>query len=132
MYIFGELTKITIENNVVHTYPNSDFNREGIEKSFDEIYKATNDMDRWVLFEHPSDDAGLTPQSLDSLINIYQTISSHGCIGIAIEIRSVFKGILERFIPDNMDIPILISKDESELNEFVSKVLSGMNKKRHL
>ena len=124
MYISGKLEKITAKNNIVHTYPTSDYNEEGIRKAFGEVYVATANIDHWVLFEHPSDDAGLTLRALECLSDTYRTISGHGCIGIAIEISSVFNTILKDLLPKDLDVPLLISQDGAELNEFVFKVLA--------
>lgn len=62
---------IEVVDDIVHVFPNGRFNALGIEELHQDIVRNAPIVRPWALFEHPRDLAGLTPETIDALINSY-------------------------------------------------------------
>ncbi|ALS99609.1 hypothetical protein [Lacimicrobium alkaliphilum] len=113
---------LELKGQVLHTWPVGSFNRPGLLRYQRGVLAATEPLDRWVLFEHPKNVAAVTNEAMEALGETYQLISQHGCIGIACEVGPLFKDRINQSFRPLLDIPLLASNNERELEEFIAEL----------
>ncbi|BFM15071.1 hypothetical protein R50073_12540 [Maricurvus nonylphenolicus] len=120
---FGCIALLELRGQVVHTYPQGDFDVTSLNEAFENIVKTVAGTERWVLFEHTSANAGLTTSSMSRLMELYTEMAKLGCQGIAIGGDSLFLQIIPNYIPQDFIIPVKVSKDDQMLTAFLESLL---------
>jgi len=115
--------KIRVSNNIVHVFPVGGFNPEGIEALHKDIVSSAP-ANSWVLFEHPCDTAGLTPEAVDAIVRSYQNLAKINCVAIALEISSTWKYLFEKNIVAQIAIPVYLDNRVDVLEKNVDRVLN--------
>ncbi|GGD64955.1 hypothetical protein [Lacimicrobium alkaliphilum] len=115
--------KLELQGQVLHTWPEGSFNRPGLLRYQRGVLAAAGPVENWILFEHPKNVAAVTNEAMDALGETYKLISQHGCIGIACEVGPLFKDRINQGFRPLLDIPLLASDNERELEEFIAKLL---------
>ncbi|MFD2167930.1 hypothetical protein ACFSJY_16875 [Thalassotalea euphylliae] len=105
MVAHGDFSVI-VEGNIVHTYPVGGFNKEGIESIRAAIVDAIPNTNNWILFEHPKDQAGLTPDAAQAIGESYLEFEKQGCQEIRLEVCSTWRAIITRQLSSKLDIPL--------------------------
>ncbi|GEA11125.1 hypothetical protein [Alteromonas sp. KUL49] len=114
--------KIKVSGNIVHTFPVGGFNSEGIEELHKDIL-AKAPKNSWVLFEHPFNTAGLTPEAVDEIVRSYQCFETNRCLAIALELSSTWQRLFETSIVEHLNIPVYLgSSGESLEHKLVEKL----------
>ena len=114
--------KIELKGNVIHVYPVGGFNKEGIDEVHTEVSIVAPNNTAWILFEHPKDLAGLTPEALDALVESYLKFQEQNCSAIALEICSTWEGVVRRALKDKLYIPLFLSDDLTYLENQIGKM----------
>lgn len=109
--------------DVVHTYPVSGFNEYGIQELQEAITLLVKEKESWALFEHPREQAALTPQAMIALKNAYQTFASQGCVVIVLEIGVTYGSLIINKVLNQIPLPSMVSRDVNQLTQFVSQHL---------
>lgn len=122
MFEHGEFT-LEVQGPVLHTWPTGSFNKPGLVRYQRGVLAAATGLQDWVLFEHPKNVAAVTNEAMEALGETYKLLSQHGCIGIACEVGPLFKDRINQGFRPLLDIPLLASDDESQLQEFVATLL---------
>jgi len=118
----GEYT-IEVLGNVVHVFPKGGFNAQGIEKLHEDITSLAPKNQAWVLFEHPNNAAGLTPEAVEQITRSYQRLAKQNCIAVALEISSTWQGVFETSIVNKLDIPVLLNSQPDVLEAKIKVLL---------
>lgn len=121
--MFGDLAPIERKGLFVHTSPKGDFDTQQMIDAYKEVFAKAEDLEYWVLFEHPHTSAGFTTSALQELINNYRMAADKGCVGIIVGGSSIFKQILDSHIPADFPIPVNISDDEDSLKAYAEALL---------
>ena len=118
--VHGEM-EVVSEGDVVHTYPSGGFNEAGVKKFRQEvIIKAPKDK-AWILFAHPKDKTGLTPEAVLELEKSFIEYEKLGCIAIAIEVSLVYSIVIQTYAIESLRIPCMVSQDKDELLRFIQR-----------
>ena len=120
----GEYT-ISVDNNIVHVYPVGGFNAQGIIDLRKSIYSAAPKHQPWILFEHPLNLAGLTPDAIESIILSYQSFSKINCLAIALEVSTTWHSVFRSEIVGHVDIPVLLGDNLADLNVQLNEILQS-------
>ena len=110
------------KNSVVHAYPRGGFNAQGIIALRTEVISQAPTTP-WLLFEHPKEFAGLTPDAVEALKESYLIFSSLRCCAIALEFSTTWKSLIDKEITKDVNIPIFMGKDSEELQNQLSNEL---------
>ncbi len=114
---------IELIGNILHTYPQGDFDLIALKEHADRVIAMTETLDRWVLFEHTMGDAGLSTSSMTYLFDMYKSFSEHGCQGVAIGGESLFVDIIPNYVADDFSVPLKISHCDEELQGFLQELI---------
>lgn len=117
--------KIELIANIVHVFPTGGFNEQGIKKLHKEIASIRPLNKQWVLFEHPREISGLTPESIEELISCYQLLSELNCAFVVLEISPTWQAVFENSIIGKVNIPVYLSDDLMQLEQIIQHELSG-------
>ncbi len=123
MQLHGEFT-VELIDNVVHVYPKGGFNAQGIQALQQEIVKIAPKSTPWALFEHPIDEAGLTPEAVESIIQSYLSLERLNCKAIALEICQTWLGVFQKEIVGAVKIPVFLDADKEKLSNLLEQVLN--------
>lgn len=125
LHLFGVCMKahgdyrIEIEDRIVHIYPCDGFNAEGIASLHKETLLVAPIDVPWVLFEHPRNIAGVTPEAVIEIAQAYKNLEKLNCIAIALEISSTWKQVFEENIIGILNIPVYLNSDISKLEQAI-------------
>jgi len=116
----GEM-EIVLEGNIVHTYPQGAFNGEGIKKFRQKILEKAPRNKPWILFEHPMNEAEITPEALIELEKTFLACEENGCFAIVQESSLVYGIVVQIYALGLLNIPSMVSKDRDELLRFIQR-----------
>lgn len=114
----GEFT-IEKTGRVIHTYPEGGFNAQGIKRVHEAILKASENEPVWILYEHPLGKAGVTPDAVDELVRSYLKFSKLGCIGIAMEVETIWGQAISNKLGDNFPLPHFFSPEKDNVDRWL-------------
>lgn len=112
----GEFT-FEWQGDILQVFPRGNFNEFGIvdlKNTLLETVKATP-RQRWVLFERPSNKAGITPDAINELTSMYHELEQLGCILIIMEVPAVFGKAIQAAASKACNIPMQHSMDVEAL-----------------
>lgn len=109
-------------DSIVHAYPRGGFNAQGIIALRTEVISQAPQTP-WILFEHPKELAGLTPDAVDALKESYLIFSTLKCCAIALEISTTWKNVIDKQITQDLSIPIFMGKDNKALQDQIANTL---------
>ncbi len=89
------------------------------------ILKASEGLEHWAIFEHTAADAGLTTSSIKFLLQYYEKAYERGCVGVVIGGKSLFMDIIPHHIPAEVQVPLKVSRNDSELQNFLDELLTS-------
>lgn len=107
--------RVELIDHIVHTYPEGGFNEYGIIGIHETIIEPISGESVWVLFEHPKDLAGITPEALEEIIKSYQEYVKLVCIAIALEASPTWAQVFKSSVFDKVGLPTFTGSNESEL-----------------
>ncbi|MAZ87046.1 MAG: hypothetical protein CL693_05340 [Cellvibrionaceae bacterium] len=116
-------SNIELIGNILHTHPQGDFDLIALKEHAEKVIAMTETLDRWALFEHTMEDAGLSTTSMTYLFETYRSFSEHGCQGIAIGGESLFVDIIPSYVVDGFSVPLKISHCDQELQSFLQGLI---------
>ena len=112
-----------VENNVVHTFPSGGFNPEGIIEIRQEILKHAKTFDWWILFEHPGNKAGLTPEAVKEIVRSFQHFEQAGCKAIAMEVHPTWGWAMHNSVAKNINIPLCFDEDKTLVEQWIKSYI---------
>jgi hypothetical protein len=119
--------EIHVKDPVVYGIPLTSFNPEGVDQYFAEIIQSAAPLKQWVLFENPQTEAALTMEAVNRVLTQYQSLSKHGCVGIALQLSNVIARVLQhQETISEMDIPFIASRNQIELSHFVGSIAESI------
>lgn len=118
--------RIERDGKIIHIYPVGSFNEFGVNAVFAAIKEMAPVDTNWALIEHPKNDAGLTPEATEALINNYHALSQLGCKAVGLEVNALWTSVLSKLLNDRLDIPVYFYQDPQALER---KILSDLEKK---
>ena len=109
--------RIETINQIIHTYPSSGFNEEGMDRIHKKIEAESAKLNLWGLYEHPSDDSGLTPEAVDRLLTFYKSLEQTSCQFICIDVKDVFKNHVEKIFRENSISCVYVNPTDLQLEK---------------
>jgi len=115
--------EIEIIGNVVHTYPVGGFNEHGIKRIRQSIMNARPYDEKWALYEHPKDVAGLTPEAALEIALSYKEFCKNDCVVIALEVCSTWQNVIAKRLKKELPIPLYFDSNGSRLEALIHRHL---------
>lgn len=109
---------------VLHNYPVGGFNEFGIDSMRDRILEVVGDRNGWAFFEHPRDNAGLTPEAVPALCRMHQALIRQGCVAIGLEIGVTFGGVIRDQIFPLLSVPAIVDEDPAIVEHFLEQAVT--------
>jgi len=116
---------IQVEGPIVHAYAYTPFNPEGIARFFDELFLQVDGLESWILFNHASEEVGVTPEAIALYKDRLALLTSKGCLGVVSKLPNRMLSNLIREIYENTGIAQLTSNDPEEIDAFVKALLAS-------
>ena len=123
MQAHGEF-QVKLIKQVVHTYPEGGFNKEGIKAVHHAILESVQNTAKWALFEHPKDEAGITPDAVEEMLFFYHRIEHQGCQFICVDLNHLSAVMFKNMVQKHLTIPTLINPLETEFKQIWQQFLA--------
>ncbi|MCL6416241.1 hypothetical protein MIB92_11310 [Aestuariirhabdus sp. Z084] len=117
--------RITLAGDILHVFPAGGFNAQGIIELHKAITLVAPKNNPWALFEHPYNNAGLTPDAIIAIIHSYQNLEASGCIAVALELSSTWQRVFQQSVIDKIRIPVYLDSDPENLETRLRQTLDG-------
>lgn len=111
--------------DILESSPRGNFNEEGIIEHMEQVALQANGRDKWVLFERPKTEAGITPEAIDILVKAYENFAQKGCIMVVIEVPGVFGSTIGKVADGILSIPFHHGNDPERLKQMAEQALQN-------
>lgn len=114
---------LSLSQNTVSCDYSDGFNLHGVRKLTRDILSLTAHLNAWVLFQRPTETAGITHDAIGEMMAGYFAFQQAGCKAVGIVENSIFVHAGSPHRPPNLTIPFMIDKDEEKIKHWLSGVL---------
>lgn len=98
------------------------FNLSGVRKLTLDILSLTASLNAWVLFQRPTETAGITHDAIGEMMAGYFAFQQAGCKAVGIVENSIFVHAGSPHRPSNLTMPFMIDKDEAKIQHWLSQI----------
>jgi hypothetical protein len=113
------------QGEVLHAFPRGNFNEYGIIALKHAVLNNLAGHTNWVLFERPSNKAGIIPEAINELAKAFAEYQQQGCILIIIEVPAVFGAAIKAEAAKHSDIPVIYDTDPLCLAQIAQDTLNS-------
>lgn len=112
------------QGDILHVHPRGNFNEYGIINLKETVLSKIAGHEKWVLFEHPVNKAGIIPEAIHELAKAYNEYQQQGCILVIMEVPSVFGAAIKAEVDKLSNIPLYFSTDPNHLAQIAQDALN--------
>lgn len=114
---------LSLSQNTVSCDYSEGFNLHGVRELTRDILSLTAHLSEWVLFQRPTETAGITHDAIGEMMAGYLAFQQAGCKAVGIVENSIFVHAGSPHRPSNLTMPFMIDKDEEKIKHWLSGVL---------
>lgn len=117
------LYSLSLSQNTVSCDYSEGFNLHGVRELTRDVLSLTAHLNAWVLFQRPTETAGITHDAIGEMMAGYLAFQQAGCKAVGIVENSIFVYAGSPHRPSNLTMPFMIDKDEEKIKHWLSGVL---------
>ncbi|APE06259.1 MULTISPECIES: hypothetical protein [Alteromonas] len=117
------LYSLSLSQNTVSCDYSEGFNLHGVRELTRDVLSLTAHLNAWVLFQRPTETAGITHDAIGEMMAGYLAFQQAGCKAVGIVENSIFVHAGSPHRPSNLTMPFMIDKDEEKIKHWLSGVL---------
>lgn len=117
------LYSLSLSQNTVSCDYSEGFNLHGVRELTRDVLSLTAHLNAWVLFQRPTETAGITHDAIGEMMAGYLAFQQAGCKAVGIVENSIFVHAGSPHRLSNLTMPFMIDKDEEKIKHWLSGVL---------
>jgi len=114
---------LSLQRQTVYCDYADGFNLSGVRKLTLDILSLTTSLNEWVLFQRPTESAGVTHDAIGEMMAGYLAFQEAGCKAVGIVENSIFVHAGSPHRPSSLTMPFMIDKDEAKVQHWLSRRL---------
>ena len=113
---------LSLQGDTVYCDYADGFNLSGVRKLTIDILSLTGPLNAWVLFQRPTETAGITHDAIGEMMAGYVAFQQAGCKAVGIVENSIFVHAGSPHRPSNLTMPFMIDKDEAKIQHWLLQI----------
>lgn len=112
------------QGEVLHAFPRGNFNEYCIIELKHVVLNNLAGRKKWVLFERPTNKAGIIPEAIQELGKAYAEYQQHGCILVILEVPAMFGNAIKAEAAKHTNMPVICGTDAKALAQSAQDALN--------